>query len=229
MNSTSLSLSLLILSSASLSLLSDSPFEFFSSIILSSALWFVIFSIFLLKFSFCSCVIPWCQLISMIIILKFLSDKSLISISLILFQKFCLVLLLETYSSVCLPLISPFWFYALDKTSTSSKVKEVVLCRNEGVILCKRSVQFICSVVSDSATPWTSQHTRLPCPSPTPGACSNSCLSSRWCHPTISSSVVPFSSCLQSFPASGSFPMNQFFASDGQTIGISVSSSVLPM
>ena len=229
MNSTFLSLSLLILSSASLSLLSDSPFEFFSSIILSSALWFVIFSIFLLKFSFCSCVIPWCQLISMIIILKFLSDKSFISISLILFQKFCLVLLLETYSSVCLPLISPFWFYALDKTSTSSKVKEVVLCMNEGVILRKRSVQFSCSVVSDSVTPWTSQHTRPPCPSPTPGACSNSCLSSRWCHPTISSSVVPFSSCLQSFPASGSFPMNQFFASGGQTIGISVSSSVLPM
>ena len=71
--------------------------------------------------------------------------------------------------------------------------------------------------------------TRLPCPSPAPGACSNSCSSSWWCHPTISSSVVPFSSCLQSFPASESFPMNQFFSSGGQTIGVSASASVLPM
>ena len=74
------------------------------------------------------------------------------------------------------------------------------------------------------------QHTRLPCPSPTPRANSNSCLSRWWCHPTISPSVVPFSSCLQSFPASGSFPMSQlFFASGGQSIGVSASASVLPM
>ena len=73
------------------------------------------------------------------------------------------------------------------------------------------------------------QHTRLPCPSPTPGACSNSCPLSQWCHPTISSSVVPFSSHLQSFPASGSFQMSQFFTSGGQSIGVSASTSVLPM
>ena len=73
------------------------------------------------------------------------------------------------------------------------------------------------------------QHARLPCPSPTPRACSNSCSSSQWCHPAILSSVVPFSSCLQSFPASGSFPMSQFFASDGPSIGVSASASVLPM
>ena len=73
------------------------------------------------------------------------------------------------------------------------------------------------------------QHTGLPCPSPTPGACSNSCPSSQWCRPTISSSVVPFSSCLQSFPASGPFQMSQFFASGGQRIGVSASISVLPM
>ena len=73
------------------------------------------------------------------------------------------------------------------------------------------------------------QQARLPCPSPTPGASSNSCPSSRWCHPTISSSVVPFSSCLQSCPASGSFQMSQFFASGGQSIGASASASVLPM
>ena len=73
------------------------------------------------------------------------------------------------------------------------------------------------------------QHTRPPGPSPIPGACSNSCPSSRWCHPTISSSVVPFSSSLQSFPASGSFPTSQFFTSGGQSIGVSASASVLPM
>ena len=73
------------------------------------------------------------------------------------------------------------------------------------------------------------QHARHPCPSPTPRACSNSCPLSQWCHPTVSSSVVPFSSCLQSFPASGSFPMSWLFASGGQSVGVSVSTSVLPM
>ena len=73
------------------------------------------------------------------------------------------------------------------------------------------------------------QHARPPCPKPTPGVYSNSCPLSLWCHPTISSSVVPFSSCLQSFPASGSFPMSQFFESGGQSIGVSASTSVLPM
>ena len=91
------------------------------------------------------------------------------------------------------------------------------------------SVQFSCSVVSNSLWPHGPQHARLPCPSPSPGACSNSCPSSQWCHPTISSSVIPSYSCLQSFPASGSFPMSQFFASGGQSIGISASASVLPM
>ena len=85
------------------------------------------------------------------------------------------------------------------------------------------------SVVSDSLQPHGLLHARPPCPSPTPGACSNSCPSSQWCHPTISSSVVPFSSCLQSFPAPGSFPVSQFFTSGGQSIGASASASVLPM
>ena len=75
----------------------------------------------------------------------------------------------------------------------------------------------------------TPQHTRPPCPSPTPGVYSNSCPLSQWCHPTMLSSVIPFSSCLQSFPASGSFPVSRFFASGGQSIGISASASVLPM
>ena len=91
------------------------------------------------------------------------------------------------------------------------------------------SVQFSRSVVSDSLRPNGLQHTRPPCPSRTPRAYSNSCPSSWWCHPTISSSVVPFSSCLPSFPASGSLPVNQLFGSGGQRIGISASASVLPM
>ena len=89
--------------------------------------------------------------------------------------------------------------------------------------------QFSCSVMSDSLQPHGLQHTRLPCPSSTPRDYSNSCLSSRWCHPTISFSVVSFSSCLQSFPASGSFQMSQFFASGGQSIGVSASALVLLM
>ena len=84
-------------------------------------------------------------------------------------------------------------------------------------------------VESDSLWCHGLQHTRLPCLSPTPGSCSNSCMSTWWWHPTISSSVVPFSSCLQSFPASGSFPMSQFFAPAGQSIGVSASTSVFPM
>ena len=91
------------------------------------------------------------------------------------------------------------------------------------------SVQFSHSVVSSSLWLHGLQHARLPYLSPTPRAYSNSCLLSQWCHPTISSSVVPFSSCLQSFSASGSFQMSQFFASGGQSIRVSASASVLPM
>ena len=90
-------------------------------------------------------------------------------------------------------------------------------------------VQFSLSVMSDSLWPRGLQHARPPCPLPTHRACSNSCSLSWWCHPTISSSVIPFSSCLQSFPASESFPMSQFFTSGGQIIGVSASASVLPM
>ena len=97
------------------------------------------------------------------------------------------------------------------------------------LLLYRRTVPFRCSVVSNSLWPHGLQHARPPCPSPTPRVYSNSCPSSRWCHPTISSSVSPFSSSFQSFPASGSFPVSQFFASGGQNIGISASASVLPM
>ena len=91
------------------------------------------------------------------------------------------------------------------------------------------SVQFSHSVVSNPLWPHELQHARPPCPSPTPGVNPNSCPLSRWCHPTISSSVVPFSSCPQSFPGSGSFQMSKPFTSGGQSIGVSASASVLPM
>ena len=89
--------------------------------------------------------------------------------------------------------------------------------------------QFSHSVISSSLRPHGLQHARLPCPAPTPGACSNSCPLRRWCYSTISFSVIPFSSCLQSYPASGSFPMSLFFALGGQSIGASTSASVLPI
>ena len=91
------------------------------------------------------------------------------------------------------------------------------------------SVQFSCSVVSDSLWPYKLQHARPPCPSLTPGVYSNSCPSSRWCHPAISSSVISFSSCPQTLPASGSFPMSQRSTWGGQSTGVLASASVLPM
>ena len=91
------------------------------------------------------------------------------------------------------------------------------------------SVQFSRSVMSNSLQPHESQHPRPPCPPPTPGVHSNSRPSSQWCHPAILSSVVPFSSCPQPLPASGSFPLSQLFAWSGQSIGVSASTSVLPM
>ena len=91
------------------------------------------------------------------------------------------------------------------------------------------SVKFSHPVTSDSLRPHGLQHARPPCPSPIPGVYSDSCPLSPWCHPNISSSAVPFSSCPQSFPASGSFPMSRLFTSGGQSIGVSASASVLPM
>ena len=91
------------------------------------------------------------------------------------------------------------------------------------------SVQFSHSIVSDCLRPHELQHARPPCPSPTPGVYSNSCPSSQWCYPGISSSVIPFSSCLQTLQASGSFPMSQLFSWGGQGIGVSASPSVLSM
>ena len=108
-------------------------------------------------------------------------------------------------------------------------IRWVLSCLSSFFMCAHSSVQFSLSVMSYSFWPHELQHARVPCPSPTPRAYSNSSSLSWWCDPTISSSVIPFSSHLQSFPASGSFPMSQFFASGGQRIGVSTSASVLPM
>ena len=107
---------------------------------------------------------------------------------------------------------------------TFLQTEHLILLREK--ILTTTLLLFSHSVMSDSLWPHGLQHARLPCPSPSPRIGSNSCPLSQWCHPTISSSVVPFCSCLQSFPTSGSFPMSQLFASSGQSIGASASASV---
>ena len=109
---------------------------------------------------------------------------------------------------------------------TYSKAIEYILYF---MLLCISSVQFSSSVVPDSLLPHEQQHARPPCPLPTPGVHSNPCPLSQWCHPAVTSSVVPFLSCLQSFPASRSFQMSQFFTSGGQSIGASALAWVLPM
>ena len=121
------------------------------------------------------------------------------------------------------PDLSPWYLLLSADLGSPSKILRVI--GNTDLTIHRSYCQFSCSVVSDSLQPHGQQHTRLPHPSPTPGACSNSC---QWGHPTISSSVILFS-CLQSFSASGAFPMSQFFASRGQNIGDSASASVLPI
>ena len=111
--------------------------------------------------------------------------------------------------------------WRIPRTEEPSGLQSVGLQRVRQDLATKQQVQFSRSVVSDSLQPYESQHARPPCPSPTPGVHSNSCPSSRWCHPTISCSVVPLSSCPQSLPKSGSFPMSQCFTWGGQSTGVS--------
>ena len=125
---------------------------------------------------------------------------------------------------VLLILLFPCFFYICSSTNFNNSVFKLVL----GVLQLS-SVQFSHSVMSNSLRPHESQHARPPCPSPTPRVHSNSCPSSQWCHQAISSSLVPFSSCTQSLPASGSFQMGQLFTWGGQNIGVSFSASFLPM
>ena len=135
-----------------------------------------------------------------------------------LFAFPCWLVMMSSFSCACWWSVCLFWkntysdplpcFFVFFLCSLT------VWCRN---VKCFSNVQFSRSVMSDSLRPYGLQHARVPCPSPTPGACSNSCPLSRQYHSTILSSVIPFSSCLQSFPASESFPMSQLFASDGQS------------
>ena len=116
-----------------------------------------------------------------------------------------------------------------DRTRVSCIVgRRFTIWATKEVIRVLSSVQFSCSVVFDSLRPHESQHARPPCPSPIPGGHSDSRPSSQWCHPAISSSVVPFSSCPQSLPASESFPMSQLFTWGGQSTGVSALASFLP-
>ena len=124
---------------------------------------------------------------------------------------------------ILISILSSFSFEKLHDIVLQEKKKFTFVFRWFG------SVQFHHSVVSNSFRPHESQNARPPCPSPTPGVYPNSCPSNRWCHPAISSSVVPFSSCPQSLPTSGSFPMSQLIAGGGQSIGVWASASVLPM
>ena len=131
---------------------------------------------------------------------------------------------LERKSDFCLCEISPPSFCVHSVKEDRHHIPKVLSVENPSSVS-----QFSRSVVSNSLRPHESQHAKPPCPSPTPRVYSNLCPLSQWCHPTISASVIPFSSCLQSFPASGSFQMSQFFASGGWKIRVSTSTSVLPM
>ena len=125
--------------------------------------------------------------------------------------------------------LSIFWYAHLPLYIFLGKESVNIFCPLQKIELFSYSVPFSCPIMCNSLRPHGLQHTRLPCPSPTPRACSNSCPLSRWCHPTISSSVISFSSHLHSFPASRSFQTSQFFTSGGQSIGVSAWTSVLPV
>ena len=123
-----------------------------------------------------------------------------------------------------------FYIYIKNSNDKLNMIRKWMIIHRFSILWVRPlSVQFNRSVLSDSLQSHGLQHARPPCPSPTPRVYSNSCPLNWWCHSTISSSVLPFSSCLQSFPASGSFPMSQFFTSGGQSVGVSASASVLPM
>ena len=139
-----------------------------------------------------------------------------------------------TKSSVCFLCLSYLYMFSLHELSDEAVQSVTRWIIRKFFLISSLWVpvllsQFSCSVVSDSLRPHESQHARPPCLSQTPGVYSNPCPLSRWCHPAISSSVVPFSSCPQSLPASGSLPMSQLFAWGCQSIGVSASASVLPM
>ena len=139
-------------------------------------------------------------------------------------QKIFAILIKSWFPNTCLNMVIDINFDTSNFFAGSTELDSA-----SELWVCQPSVQFSCSVVSESLWPDGLQHARLPCPSPTPGAYSNSCPSSQWGDPIISYSVIPFSSHLQSFPASGSFPMSELLASGDQSIGASALASVLPM
>ena len=132
----------------------------------------------------------------------------------------------QGYWSLGIDNVNPLWHHHITSPTTREFFRNWLHILT-WPFLC--SVQFSRSVMSYSSQPHEPQHARPPCPSPTPGVQPNPCPLSQWCHPIMSSSVIPFSSCPQSFPASGSFQMSQLFTSSGQSIGVSASTSVLPM
>ena len=164
----------------------------------------------------------------------FLGDRSYTSSSLhLLFLDFWVPLVIGHYNTLLnfwstkqyflLSVSVRFLFLFLFFTNLCQLFRPQLVSITEHLLMLSLSVMF------NSSWPRGLHHTRLPCLSPSPGICSNSCPLSQWCHPAILSSVTPFSSCPQSFPSSGSFPMSQFFVSGGQSIGVSASTSVLPM
>ena len=155
------------------------------------------------------------------------ASPALISYNLNSYWSLLADLLVSLFLAVQPPLHLPY--LVLLPKGRSPQASLLRCLQDEAILLKEASVQCSRSVMSNSLRPHGLHHGRLPCPLPTSGAYSNSCPSSRWCHPTISSSVVPFSSRLQSLPASGSFPISQFFASGGQSIGVLASVSVFPM
>ena len=147
----------------------------------------------------------------------------------IAFKHIISVILLENKDTFFFPFSAIFVLVFRIGALYSSGIKGIQQLIFPKYLFLVSSIQFSHSVVSNSLQHHGLQHTRPPCPSPTPGVYTNSCPLRCWCHPTISSSVIPFSSRLQSFPASGSFQMSQLFTSGGQSIGVSASASVLPM
>ena len=143
--------------------------------------------------------------------------------------------LLDIFSVSCFPVTGKEyewnWECENHRNLTISRWYQIVFSYINATIKCFQEVHSVQSLshVQLFVTPWMAAQARPPCPSPTPRVYSNSCPSSRWCHADTSSSVIPFSSCLQSFPASGSFPVSQFFTSGGQSVGVSTSTSVLSM
>ena len=139
------------------------------------------------------------------------------------------IVIQAAFFCVCLPLLSVIYVRFTHIAICTCRIFILFAVQCDFIIICLSTCCYVAQSCIILCNPMQLQHAKFPCPSPSPGVCSNSCPLSRWCHPTISSSVVPFSSCLQSFPASGSFPTIQPFTSVGQSTRASASALVLPV